>query len=373
MKRWMSVLLSFAMVLSLTACGSGTGSTTAAATTAAPATKAETTAAETTAAPETTAAATTAAQGAISFTDQGGRQVTLEKPAESVVSCYYITSYAMIALGLTDHLVGVEDNADKRPMYSLAAPELMELNSVGSLKEFNLEAAAALNPDLILLPKKLWSNADTLTGLGIQVIEVNPESHEELVEMLHLIAKACGKEENAVALENYYNQKLDEIKGLTANLTDDQKPVVYMAGNSDYLTTAPAAMYQATLIDTAGGVNAAKDVDGDYWVEVSYEQILAMNPDVIVIPCAAKYTAEDILKDEQLAGVTAVKNKAVYHMPAALEEWDSPVPSGILGNLWMLAVLHEDLYSMETMREDAAEFYKTFYGVTIDAEKLIGK
>ena len=74
-----------------------------------------------------------------------------------------------------------------------------------------------------------------------------------------------------------------------------------------------------------------------------------------------------------MAGVTAVENEAVYHMPTELAEWDSPVPSGILGNLWMMAVLHEDLYSMETMRGDAAEFYQTFYGVTIDAEKLIGK
>ncbi|WP_434309445.1 ABC transporter substrate-binding protein [Hominifimenecus sp. rT4P-3] len=372
MKRWLSILLSFVMAASLTACN---GSTEPTSPTTAKTAAAEVTSAETTTAPEiaSTTAATGASQSGITLTDQGGRQVTLEKPAESVVSCYYITSYAMISLGLTDHLVGVEDNADKRPAYSLLAPELLTVSPVGSLKEFNLEAAAALKPDLILLPKKLWSNADTLTGLGISVIEVNPESHEELVEMLYLIAKACGKEEKAAALEEYYNQKQEEIQKLTANLTDDQKPVVYLAGNSDYMETAPAAMYQATLIDAAGGVNAAKDVEGDYWTKVSYEQILAMNPDIIIIPCAAKYTAEDILKDKQFAQVTAVKNQAIYHMPTELEEWDSPVPSGILGNFWMLAVLHEDLYSMDEMQKEATEFYQNFYGTTIDAKTLIGK
>ena len=53
----------------------------------------------------------------------------------------------------------------------------------------NLEAIAKLEPDLVLLPMKLKDNIDALTDLGISVLVVNPESHEELVEMLELIVK----------------------------------------------------------------------------------------------------------------------------------------------------------------------------------------
>ena len=45
--------------------------------------------------------------------------------------------------------------ADSRPIYSLAAPELLELPSVGTAKEFDLEGCAALEPDLVVLPLKL--------------------------------------------------------------------------------------------------------------------------------------------------------------------------------------------------------------------------
>ena len=90
----------------------------------------------------------------IVLTDQAGREVTLEGPAQTLVSCYYITSYATIALGVDDR-VGLENKPESRPIYQMAAPELLEQASVGSLKEFNVEACAALDPDLVIMPLKL--------------------------------------------------------------------------------------------------------------------------------------------------------------------------------------------------------------------------
>ena len=53
-------------------------------------------------------------------------------------------------------------------------------------------------------------------------------------------------------------------------------------------------------------------------------------------------------------------------MPKGFEAWDSCVPSGVLGTLWTLATIHGDLYSMDEMRTETAEFYKTFYGFDAD-------
>ena len=131
-------------------------------------------------------------------------------------------------------------------------------------------------------------------------------------------------------------------------------------------------MYQNYLVETAGGVNAAASLEGDYWTEVSYEDILAMAPEVIVVPSGAEYTAADVLADAQLAGVPAVENGKVYQMPAGLEEWDSPIPSGILGCLWLTSVLHPEQYPFEEFVADAADFYQTFYGFAVD-ESLITK
>ena len=51
-------------------------------------------------------------------------------------------------------------------------------------------------------------------------------------------------------------------------------------------------------------------------------------------------------------------------MPNRAEAWDSPVPSGILGALWMANVLHSDLLSDEARAEKMDEYYETFYNFT---------
>ncbi len=316
--------------------------------------------AEPTAQPEPT----TQPAAAVTVTDQAGREVTIEGEPQRIVSGYYISSSACIALGLTDRLVGIEAKAKSRPIYAMAAPALIELPNVGTAKEFDLEGCIALEPDLVILPKKLKDAAETLGGLGIPVLLVNPESHTQLVEMLSLIAAATGTQKRAEALVVYYDAALADAAKLTEGL---DKPVVYMAGNSSYLSTAPKDMYQASLIEAAGGMNAAAGIEGDSWTEVSYEQLLAMQPDVIVIPAEASYTKDELLADAQLSQLPAVQNGAVYAMPTGFEAWDSPVPSGILGTGWLLSVLHEDVAPFDAFQAEVQAFYREFYGAEVDA------
>lgn len=320
-------------------------------------------------APSAGASAPASEAGGLTLTDQAGRTVELAAPAKTVVSGYYISTYAVLALGKADAIVGLEKKADTRSLYQMAAPELIEKPGVGTMKELDTEAVAALEPDLVILPAALVDYADTLDGLGIPSLVVAPESHEALVEMIGLLGRALGAEDAAAALTGCYDEQLARMAALTEGA---DKPTVYMASNSSYMSCAPAGMYQNYLIETAGGVNAAASLEGDYWTEVSYEDILAMAPQVIVVPSGAEYTAADLLADAQLAGVPAVENGKVYQMPAGLEEWDSPIPSGILGCLWLTSVLHPEEYPFEQFTADAANFYQTFYGFAVD-ESLITK
>lgn len=307
--------------------------------------------------------------GTITLVDQAGREVVLESPAETIVSCYYITSYACIALGVQDKLIGIESKAETRSIYQLAALELLELTQVGSLKEFNVEAVAALAPELVIMPLKLKDHADTLTELGINVLVVNPESQEELEEMLTLIARATGAEATAEKLLAYYTEKLQMVSDVASNVREVQKQTVYMTSNSSLLETAPKNMYQGNLIETAGGINAGENIDDDYWTEVSYEDLLVMNPDIIVLPSGASFSVDDVLGDAALENVKAVISGMVYQMPTDFEEMDSPVPSGILGTMWMCSILHQGIYTLDEFEADMMEFYREFYGIELVASE----
>ncbi len=110
---------------------------------------------------------------------------------------------------------------------------------------------------------------------------------EELKESLIMIGKATGREDRAQELIQYYDEKSIEIEEM---IKDQEKKSVYLAGNKNYLSTTSNKMYQHTLIETAGGNNVTGDIDDTYWVEISYEQLIDYNPDVIIAAPAAGYT-----------------------------------------------------------------------------------
>lgn len=310
------------------------------------------------------------AAGPVVVTDQLGRTVTIEKEPQRIVSGYYISSSACIAMGLSDKIVGIEAQGNKRPIYKLARPEMIKLPNVGTAKAFDLETCLSLNPDLVILPAKQKDTANTLTKMGIPALVVNPESHEQLIEMFSLIGTACNCKAEADKLIKYYSDKLASVESRLAGIS--KKPVVYMGGTGSYLTTAPKDMYQGSLIEKAGGKNAGDSINGSSWKEISYEQLLSMNPDIIVIPTNSNangtpdYTVQDILNDKNLQDVKAVKNKKVYQMPVGFEAWDSPVPSGIMGTIWMLKTVHPESYSEKEFANEVKNFYKEFYGFDAD-------
>ncbi len=151
-----------------------------------------------------------------------------------------------------------------------------------------------------------------------------------------------------------------------------------MTSPTGYLNAVPRDMYQADVIRSAGGINCGDVLEGDSRTEISYEQLLSMNPDIIIIPTNnyangyPDYTKEDILTDPSLSEITAVRNEDIYYMPRGLEAWDSPVPSGFLGTLWLLATLHPDLYTQDQVADRAYDFYKEFYDIEIDKTLTTG-
>ncbi len=57
-------------------------------------------------------------------------------------------------------------------------------------------------------------------------------------------------------------------------------------------------------------------------------------------------------------------------MPSSFESWDSPVPSAILGTMWLTSVLHEDVYPFDEFKQDAYDFYEQFYNIEIEMDEL---
>ncbi len=293
----------------------------------------------------------------LTLTDQTGRNVTIPKKPERIVSGYYITTSTLIALGVKDRICGIEEKAGKRNIYRLSAPELLELKNVGSAKNLDIEACVSLQPDLVILPAKVQKAAETLSDLGIPVILVDPETGDAAEEMITLLGKAVSAEPKAQELISYIHGVKEKLAARPG-----EKVRVYLSGNSGFLKTAGAKMYQAEMIRESGNENAAEALEETYWADAGYEQILFWNPELILLAADAAYTVEDVLNDPALKGVKAIENKRVYAMPSDIEAWDSPVPGAVLGSLYLSSLTGG--VTEEEYRASVKEFYETFYGFT---------
>lgn len=304
----------------------------------------------------------------ITVTDQAGNEVAFEKPAERIVSCYYISTATLIALGLEDELVGIEMKADTRGLYELAAPQIISLPAVGSGKGINVEEIASLEPDVVILPIKLKDDAAILNELGIKVIVVNPESQAQFEECVLLLGEITGTGDIANGLVKRCADMSAAISQATEGL---DRPRVYMASGSDLFTTFPAGIYQHDLITIAGGENVAAAMEGSGKVTVDAEQLIAWNPEYIFIVADADYTVGDVLANDQLSGVDAVINGNVFVFPSDIEAWDYPTPSALLGQVYLASVLHPEAVTPEMFEDTALAFYSEVFGIDITIEDII--
>ena len=334
MKKWISMLLAVALALSAVAC-SRPGKTDA---------------------PNSQGLAYP-----VTVTDHAGRQVVIEKEPQKIVSCYYITSSLLMALGLEDKMVGIEDNPEFRPIYGLSAPHLLELPWVGTAKVLDVEGCAALEPDLVILPLRQKESAEILESLGIDVLLVNPESQTLLTEMIQMVASATNTQDKGDELIAFLDKQEAKLNQILAGVA---APRVYMASNSNMLATAGDGMYQSDMIRLAGGANVAAEIEDTYWAEIDYEQLLVWDPEYIILASSAKYTVEDVLNDPNLTDCTAVVKGNVYQIPCDAESWDSPVPSSILGALWLANILHPEKLTDTDCAAIMDEYYETFYHFT---------
>ena len=339
MKKMISLLLALVMVLSMTACSQSLNPPIVSAEESAPST----------------------GYYPITVTDQAGREVTIEKEPQRIITAYYITSSLLIALDLDERIVGIENNPEKRAIYGLSAPKLVELPRVGTVKELDIEAVMAQEPDLLILPMKLKNTLPTLEALGLNVLVVDPEDQARVNGMIRLVGQAANRVALAESLLDWISVQQEF---LTEELTDIQSPAVYLAGNSGILKTAGSAMYQADMIRLAGGINVAAAIEDTYWAEIDYEQLLAWDPEYIILAAEADYSVEDVLNDPNLADSKAVIHGNVYRMPNRAEAWDSPVPGSILGAVWLANILHPDKISEADSVARMNVFYETFYQFT---------
>ena len=309
----------------------------------------------------------------IKVTDVLGREVILDKPATKILGIHNPTLNAAVVLGGGQkYLTGFGPKAMGRGLYSAVMDDFDGLPQVGTGGKLNLEAVAATGAELAIVPERLKEQIGEFENLGIPAIVIIPgkESLDGVKNTLTILGKAIGEEERASKINELFDKKIDNAKAISSKAKTKQK--VLFLGKESPLSVAPAAMIQTELIEAAGGENAVSGIDKEGgFVDVSIEQIIAWNPDVIWLPPYVNYTIESLLNDPAWSNIKAIKDKKVYICPSSdFEPWDQPTAAVVLGICWATHNLHPDLYSLNDLEKDIDEFYNLLYGKTFTLKEL---
>ena len=315
------------------------------------------------------------------ITDMAGRKVTVPA-AENIESVFSAGPVAAIFLYMVapDKLLGwnYELNDVEK---SIILDKYQDLPNFGMGDAVNYEAVIAANPTIAINSGKIndtmVSDCDALSeSLGIPVVAVDNELNNS-AEAFRFMGELLGVEDHAEELAQYAEQVFTDINVLS-DIPEEKKVSVYFGNGEDSLETAPRGSQHAQILDAINAVNVADLELGDgSRVQISAEQLLAWDPDVIVVngePKADKSgssAAEDILSNPDYASLKAVQDQKVYGTPNAPFSWvDRPAgPNRLIGMRWFSALIYPEYIKCD-INEEIHKFFDLFYHVDLADELL---
>jgi iron complex transport system substrate-binding protein len=249
------------------------------------------------------------AGGAITLTDGLNRTVTLPAPAMKIVSLAASNTEILFAIGAGAQVVGRDDFSD----YPAEAKNAASVG--GSLGKYNLEAITNLKPDLVLAAGiNTPEQVKALEDLKITVFYLgNPVDMNGMFANLLTVGKLTGKEAEASQLVEGLNKRYDAVIKALSGVTT--QPKVYYeldATNPSKPYTAGPGNLVDQVITLAGGQNIGAAMKSP-WAEISQEEIIAQNPDIIILGDAAYgETPEKVAQRPGWNVLAAVANKKVF-------------------------------------------------------------
>lgn len=242
-------------------------------------------------------------------TDVTGNTLEVPEKLERVVALSPNDCEIIYALGAGDLLVG-------RGEYCNYPEEALEVPSVQSGSEINVEQIIALEPQLLVMSKMDTTpdQIEAIRNAGIAVCMDDETDIAGVYESIRVLGEVFDRDEKAEEI----------VTGMQDTFAELQEKVKGKEGSSVYFEVSPLEYglwttgkdtFMNEIAEMLGLENIFADVSG--WAEVSEEQVLERNPDYIVT--ITMYFGEGETPVEEIMGrtgwqdVTAVKEGNVYN------------------------------------------------------------
>ncbi len=255
------------------------------------------------------------AGAAIDITDDTGAQVHLPQPARRIVSLAPHVTELLFAAGAGEQVVGVVAYSD----FPQAATKLPQ---VGGYSNIDLEAVAALEPDLVIAWKS--GNRDThldrLAALGIAVYVNEPRSLDDVARSIEQFGRLAGSEAVARRAAEAFRAR----RAALAARYGGRPPVrtFYQIWQQPLMTINDAHLI-ADVIRLCGGENVFGGLS-QLAPTVGVEAVLAADPEVIIASGMGASRPEWLDQWKRWAGLRASAAGNLFFIPPEIIQRHTP-------------------------------------------------
>jgi iron complex transport system substrate-binding protein len=247
-------------------------------------------------------ASPSAAAGPITVTDDSGVEVTLDAPAEAIVSLAPANTEIAYAVGAGDKMVA-GTSYDDYPEEAKALPK------IGDFSNPNVEKIASYSPDLVLAAGGIQDKLRAkLEGLGMTVYVVDPKSYDGVIATIDNVGKLAGTGDVAATVTDAMTAAREEVEAAVGDLP---AATTFLEIYSEPLMTAGTDTFIDDMITIAGGENIGAAA-GSGFPSFSTEVLVKTDPAVYIADSGSMSEPGDISKRAGFSELTAVKDGKVY-------------------------------------------------------------
>lgn len=274
----------------------------------------------------------------ITISDMHGREIFLEKPADKIV---------VLTAGECEILyaIGAGDKVAARGEYCDYPREVLEVPSVESGAQTNVEEIVAAQPDIVIMSSmaQTLEQVNQLEDLGITVAVTKAEGIEDIYKSITLLGAVTGCRDNGEKLIASMKESFERIKTHAAASSGTEQKSVYFEVFP--LEQGLWAAGKNTFMDEIGQMlnlkNIFDDVDG--WAEISQEQVIQRSPEYIVTSAMifdenTPDPVQEIISRKGWEVISAVSDGNVFHTNA--DEITRPGPRLVSA----AEMLYEEIY-----------------------------
>ena len=257
----------------------------------------------------------TAAQADLVFKDDTGQEIRLKAPAKRIVTLAPHAAESLYAAGAGDRLVGTVD-------YSDYPPEAKRVPRVGGYSRIDLEAVAALKPDLVLA----WESGNNMTqvgklrALGLTVYVSQPNTIEHVADQVQRLGQLAGTEATASAAADAFRKRLAAIRA--ANASKPKVRVFYQIWKTPLMTVGGPQII-SDAIKLCGGENVFGHLK-QMAPNVTVEAVLEADPEAIVATGMGDAKPEWLHDWDKWTRMTAVKRDNLFHINPDIMQRHTP-------------------------------------------------